>query len=95
MIRGKVMSKQVFISHSHSNANVANSICEIIEKRGISCWIAPRDVRPGKIWDDEIVDGIESCKAMIILVSDHSNSSMHVRKEIELALNQKNSIFHQ
>ncbi len=87
------MSKQVFISHSHSDADVANSICEIIEKQGISCWIAPRDVRPGKIWDDEIVDGIESCKAMIILVSNHSNNSMHVRKEIELALNQKNSIF--
>lgn len=87
------MSKQVFISHSHSDAKVANSICEIIEKNGISCWIAPRDVRPGENYGDEIVEGIEECKAMIILVSDHSNNSKHVRKEVELAINQENSIF--
>ena len=87
------MSKQVFISHSHSDAKVANSICEIIEKNGITCWIAPRDVRPGENYGDEIVGGIENSKAMIILVSDHSNNSKHVRKEVELAINQENSIF--
>ncbi len=87
------MSKQVFISHSHSDAAVANSICEIIEKNGISCWIAPRDVRPGENYGDEIVGGIENCKALIILVSDHSNNSKHVSREIELAINQENSIF--
>ena len=87
------MAKQVFISHSHSDADVANSICRIIENMGISCWIAPRDVRPGYNYGDEIVGGIENCKAMIILVSDHSNNSKHVMKEIELAINQENSIF--
>jgi len=87
------MSELVFISHSHSDANDANSICKIIEKQGISCWMAPRDVRPGENFGDEIINGIESCKAMIILVSDQSNNSNHVRKEIELAIDQGKSIF--
>lgn len=44
-------------------------------------------------YDNEIVNGIENTRAMIVLVSDQSNNSLMVRKKIELAINHGNPIF--
>ena len=38
---------RVFISHSADHLAVASEVCAAIEKRGIACWIAPRDIRAG------------------------------------------------
>jgi hypothetical protein len=40
-------SRSVFLSYASHDADVAKSICEYLERHGISCWMAPRDVRPG------------------------------------------------
>jgi len=68
-------------------------VCSILEKNDIPCWIAPRDVRPGHPWDEEIINGIENTKAMIILLSEESNKSDHVKRELEYAVSNKSAIF--
>ena len=46
---GSVESKQyhVFISHSSQDRKWAEMACAELERRGIGCWIAPRDITPG------------------------------------------------
>ena len=76
----------VFISHSSEDSSVADRLCELIEERGIACWIAPRDVRPGSHFAEEVLAAIEQTQATIVLLSEHSNRSTHVRNEIERAV---------
>src|ERR1700738_1390409 len=42
------MAHDVFISHSTRDKTVADSVCSTLESVGIHCWMAPRDVRPGR-----------------------------------------------
>ena len=45
------MSKDVFISHATEDQATAAEVCALLEARGIPCWIAPRDVAAGVVWD--------------------------------------------
>lgn len=87
------MEKIVFISHSSRNAKEAQQICDYIESEGLKCWIAPRDVRPGHNWDEEIAEGIEQTRVFVLLLSSESNISENVHKELHQAVAQKNPIF--
>lgn len=41
------MTGKIFLSHSASDANAANTIRAALESAGHPCWIAPRDIPPG------------------------------------------------
>ena len=84
--------KDVFISHSTENAKIAHDLCDAIEKEGLSCWIAPRDIEVGKDYGSEIIKGIEECKIFLLCLSHASNESQHVLREVERAVNHKNVI---
>ncbi len=47
----------VFVSHSSRNKVIADAICARLEQHGIRCWIAPRDIDPGRDYSDRIVGG--------------------------------------
>ena len=81
------MTKTVFISHSSKDKAIADQICERLEKTGIGCWIAPRDVPAGHSYGEAIVHGIESCAVFLLIWSEHSNNSQPVANEIERASN--------
>lgn len=77
---------RIFLSHSSRDAAIADKICEQLEKNGIKCFIAPRDIRPGKEYAEEIINGIDESAAMILLMSQNANSSPHVLREVEHAV---------
>lgn len=74
-----------FVSHSSKDKLVANAICARLESQGIRCWIAPRDVDPGRDYSDQIAEALENSAIMVIVVSSGSNSSRHVKSEIDRA----------
>lgn len=76
----------IFISHSSQNAAVATEVCKLLEQNGIECFIAPRNIRSGREYAEEIVNGIDSSKAMILLMSSAANASPHVLREVERAV---------
>jgi len=78
--------KDVFISHSSRDKDVAFAACAKLEAAGIRCWIAPRDVSPGTDWAVAIVDGIYQCKAFVLIFTGNSNISGHVQREVRLAV---------
>lgn len=79
------MAHDVFISHSAHNREVADAICAALEKTGIRCWVAPRDVRPGRSFPGEITRAIQQSKVMLLVFSSHSNNSEQVLREVQLA----------
>lgn len=79
------MKKNVFISHSSKNRNDANKVCNYLEKNGISAWIAPRDILPGKSYAAAIVEAIKMADVILLLFTKDSYESIPVRREIERA----------
>lgn len=77
---------QIFLSHSSKDADVALRICEQLEKNGTKCFIAPRDIRPGKEYAEEIINGIDESAAVVLLMSEAANRSPHVLREVEHAV---------
>ena len=72
----------VFISYSNADADWAQSVVRELEDAGLRCWIAPRDIVAGDTWSGAIVSAIQSCRVMVLVFSQHSNSSMEVTREL-------------
>jgi TolB-like protein/tetratricopeptide (TPR) repeat protein len=75
----------VFVSHASPDVAVASAFVDALERHGIPCWIAPRDVIPGALYADEIVGAINDAKLVVLILSGHAIASSHVGKEIERA----------
>src|SRR3984957_1506032 len=75
----------VFVSYASQDASVANAIVAALERNGLRCWIAPRDVPPGTLYADVIIRAINGTKVLVLVLSENSVSSPHVGKEIERA----------
>jgi hypothetical protein len=78
-------SIDVFISYASQDRAVANAIIEALERNGVRCWIAPRDVTPGSHYADGIMSAISGAKALVLVLSRSALASKHVGKEVERA----------
>lgn len=75
-----------FISYAtEADRETAFKIVEHLEAHGLKCWIAPRNVRAGKQYAGEIVRGIGAARSFILVLSQTSNNSKFVRREVEQA----------
>ena len=79
----------VFISYSSKDMTTADAICAVLERNGIRCWIAPRDVLPGVEWAESIIQAIGGAKVFVLLFSSSSNTSGQIRREVERAANRE------
>lgn len=82
------MTHDVFISYAAEDKQVADSICSYLEKNTITCWMAPRDIAPGEIYASTLIHAIDSTQIVILVFSRYSDTSAHVRTEIQRAFNQ-------
>jgi hypothetical protein len=79
------MDKHVFISFASKDRQIATTICDALEHRGIGCWISSRDIQPGANFQIEIVHAIRAAKVVILVFSGNANNSDEIKKEIVLA----------
>jgi len=80
------MGHDVFVSYSNKDKNVADAIVAGIEQEEIRCWIAPRDITPGRSWGEAINEAIEVSQFVVIVLSNNSNQSRQVVREVERAV---------
>jgi hypothetical protein len=79
------MAHDVFISYASPDKPTADAICSALEQKGIRCWMAPRDVLPGQVWAAAIVEAIAACRVLVLIVSEATERSSHVPREVERA----------
>src|SRR6202790_1604698 len=84
--------RDVFVSYASQDAAVADAVVASLEKLGIRCWIAPRDVTPGSQYADEIVGAINDAKVFVLVLSEHAIASPHVGREVERAASKRRRI---
>jgi hypothetical protein len=83
------VAHDIFVSYSQPDRNCAFSVVQRLEARGISVWIAPRDVSPSADWAAEIIDAISGARIMLLVFSGNSNDSDQVRREVERAVHKQ------
>ena len=82
----------VFISYASQDGAIADAVVSVLERRGVKCWIAPRDVTPGEFYAGAIVHAIDASKATVLILSQHSAASPHVIREVERAASKRHPL---
>ena len=80
------MAFDAFISYANRDKTAADAACAVLERAGVRCWIAPRDMRPGGEYGDAIIEAIDQCRVMVLIFSSSANDSRQVHREIERAV---------
>jgi TolB-like protein/Tfp pilus assembly protein PilF len=82
----------VFISYASPDSSVADTLCQALEREGVTCWIAPRDVVPGEFYADAIVRAIDTSKVILLVLSQNAATSQHVLREVERASSKRHPV---
>jgi len=77
----------VFISYSTRETGKAEAVRNILEKNGIVCWMAPRDIPAGSNYTEEIPAAIRGCQVFLLILSQNAQKSTWVPRELETAVN--------
>ncbi|MFN7942855.1 MAG: toll/interleukin-1 receptor domain-containing protein [Thermoanaerobaculia bacterium] len=80
------MAHDVFLSYASEDKPEADAACALLERRGLRCWVAPRDILPGSDWSSAIVDAIRAARVLVLVFSRFSNDSVQVKREVERAV---------
>lgn len=79
--------KEIFISYSSNDLLQAETVRNVLEKNGLSCWMAPRDIPGGSNYTKEIPIAIRNSKVFVLILSKSAQGSPWVLKELDSAVN--------
>lgn len=82
----KIDKKDVFISYSSADQQIANILVNRLRSKGIGVWIASDSMKSGP-YAGQIVKAIRNARVFIVILSKNSIRSPHVRTEINNAFN--------
>jgi hypothetical protein len=77
--------KKVFISYSSKDQAAANQVRNALINMGLEVWLDTYALQPGDHVASQITKGLNQSSYFIILISENSNSSQWVKREIDLA----------
>ncbi len=75
----------IFISYSRSDKSIVDEFIKQLEAAGHPVWVDREGIRGGEKWRQEIVEAIEQNDVFLLVLSNNSIQSDHVRTEIDLA----------
>lgn len=85
-------AKTVFISYSSLDVQEANRVIRLLQQMKISYWKAPEMIPAGSSYAREIPQAIRDCKIFLLIVSQASQDSVWVEKEIDTAIHYRRTI---
>lgn len=89
----KAPTPRIFVSHaSAADGAKAVALAQMLEAAGQRCWLAPRNIPPGADWNGAIIEAIDACDAVVLLVSDASTQSPFVKAEVQFAFERSKRI---
>lgn len=86
------MNKSVFISYSSKDERYIKKMTQMLEKMGITYWIAPDMIPAGSNYAREIPSAIQNCDIFLLVLSKASQQSIWVEKEIDSAIYYRKTI---
>ena len=83
---------EVFVSYSREDAARVSALVGKLRAAGVSLWIDQGGIDAASQWSEQIVNALESAKAMLLMVSGSSVHSHNVAKEVVLVSERKGHI---
>src|SRR5215208_6793418 len=87
------MSKDIFIAYSRRDQEFVTRLASDLNEQVAFVWFDRSTIQPGQKWHDEIMEGIQECKAFILVLSPDAIESRYVREELNKALELGKTIF--
>lgn len=84
--------RHVFVSFASNDAALAHRAVTSLEESGLRCWFSDRDIEPATSYPAVITDAVKNSGAVLLLLTEASNQSPHVIREIELAFTARRPI---
>lgn len=81
-----------FISYSTKDTPIVNALVEILQCCGISYWKAPEMIPAGSNYAKEIPKAISGCSIFLFVISEASQNSIWVEKEVDMAIGYRKKI---
>lgn len=85
------MAHDVYLCYDKNDIEMANKVCDTLEKNRLLCWLKDRDSTV-KNSVSEITKAIEKSKAMVLVYSKNSKESQFVNNEVATAFESGKSI---
>lgn len=77
---------RLFISHRDRYKKEAQNLANILEKYGISAFVAHDTIEPMTTWQEEIMKGLQTMEIMLAFITDDFAESSWTNQEIGFAL---------
>ena len=82
-----MIPKEIFLSHSSENKDVADAVAGTLRNHGIPVWFSPTNIMTAQKWQDEIGRALRRCDWFLVLLSKAAIKSKWVKMELSYALN--------
>jgi hypothetical protein len=73
--------RNIFVSYSHRDAQIATEIASRLEDAGLPCFLAERDIFATQLWEPRIRDELRDARCLLILLTPRSRDSKWVAIE--------------
>lgn len=85
-------SQHIFVSFASADVALAHRAVEALERSGLRCWISDRDIAMTASYPAAITSAVKECGVLLLLLTESSNTSRHVLREVEMAFNARRPI---
>jgi hypothetical protein len=79
------LGPDVMVSYSSKDRPQVLQLVQRLRAAGVAAWIDHGGIDGAQRWGEEIVNAIEACKTVILMVSQSSVQSDNIAKEVALA----------
>jgi hypothetical protein len=77
---------RVFLSHKATAKTGVVALAERLADLGVSCFVAHKDIRPTRAWQDEIEIALQSMEAFVAFMTEDFHDSAWTDQEVGFAL---------
>lgn len=71
----------IFFSYAHRDGGVAKHLASSLERAGLTCFLAEKDIAAGEQWQNRIREAIHESERMVLLITPRSRNSLWVMAE--------------
>lgn len=85
-------ANRIFVSYSSNDHEDALRLSQFLKRSGYDVWVDRISIHGGQIWFERIVQGIDACDVLVLLLSKTSIVSENVVKELAIACEGKKGV---